>query len=840
MSQGSEKLAIIGKPLAKVDGLEKAAGETVYADDLQLPRMLTGRLLGSHRPHARILDIDTAKAEALPGVMAVITGKDLPVKYGILPVSEDEYPLEIDRVRFVGDPIAAVAAVDEFTCEEALRLIEVEYEELPTAFTIESGLERVEGLERIHDYGPRGNLHKQVALQYGDVEAGFAAADEIFEGIYFYGGSTHLPMEQHCAVARYGADGKLTLWSSTQTPHYVHKALAQVLQIPASRIRVIATPVGGGFGGKSDPFPHEFCAAKLAMLTGRPVKITLLREEVFYMHRGRHPVLMSIKTGVKRDGTITAIDFQSFVDGGAYGSYGVASTYYTGALQTVTYKVPAYRFRGLRVFTNKPPCGPKRGHATPQPRYALECQIDEIAEALGLDPAAYRKSICVDEYSMTVNHLRITSCGLKECIDKVVEASDFSRRHRHLPFGKGIGLGVGSYLTGAGLPIYWNDMPHTSVDLKVDRGGGVSAKCMEIDIGQGSDTVLAMVVAEVLGIHPQEVQLTTADTDTTPIDLGSYSSRVTFMMGRAAQQAAEEIRDKILAAAADKLEVPAAELVARAGQIVHPPSGRQLSFQEAVPLAESRYGQLTATGSYRPQKLAGPFKGSGVGPAPAYSYSACVALLGVDPETGIVTPEKIWIAHDCGRAINPVLVEGQVEGSVYMALGEIFMEEQVFRKGLHKFPSMLEYKSPTFLEMPEVETFLVESLDGEGPFGAKEAGQGPLLPVPPAVANALYDAVGVRIRELPITPEKVLEGLAGAAGGEPGLLGPDKEPRAQVGPDKGRARQVGSEKGQGAAVGPEKVPQVEWPEPIHVDPVWYGDEPENWVPTTRREGEKPC
>ncbi|NKB89936.1 MAG: molybdopterin-dependent oxidoreductase [Acidobacteria bacterium] len=766
--------------------------------------MLFGKMLGAIVPHARIVSIDTSKAAALPGVKAIITGDDMPRKYGILPVSEDEYPLETDRVRFVGDPVAAVAAVDEATAEEAVRLIEVEYEELPTAFDIDEGLAPVAEEARIHDYGPRDNVHKLVNLHFGDVEGAIERADTVHEGVYFYSGNNHLAMEEHSAVAQYGADGRLTVWSSTQTPHYVHKAMAKVLDMPASRIRIVATPNGGGFGGKSDPFPHEFCAAKLSMESGRPVKITLTREEVFYMHRGRHPVLMWLRTGHDDQGHITALDFKSFVDGGSYGSYGVASTYYTGALQTVTYKIPNYRFRGVRVFTNKPACGPKRGHGTPQPRYALEIHLDKVAEKLGLDPVRMRRSMLVDEYTMTANHMRVTSCGLDECLAKIAEAADFERVRGTLPYGKGIGVAVGSYLSGAGLPIYWNKMPHTSVDLKVDRGGGVCAKCMEIDIGQGSNSVLAMTVAEVLGLTPDDVQLVVSDTDTTPIDLGSYSSRVTFMMGNAAKEAAEKIRDMLVAAVAEKLGLNATELVLRHRRVEHHGTGEGMRFAEAVPIAEAMFGQLSSTGSYTPPRLAGPYKGSGVGPSPAYSYSAAAVLVDVDPETGIVTPERVWMAHDVGRAVNPMLVEGQVEGSVYMALGEILMEEQVFRNGLHKIPSMLEYKSPTFLEMPPVETFIVESIDGEGPFGAKEVGQGPLLPMPPAVANAVYDAVGVRIDELPITPEKVMAALADKEKGGPGRFGPGG------------------------------VPEVDFGEVLAVDPVWYDQPPEDWIPTVRR------
>jgi|DewCreStandDraft_5_1066085.scaffolds.fasta_scaffold00159_54 4-hydroxybenzoyl-CoA reductase alpha subunit len=782
-------LNVIGKPWPKVDALPKCAGETRYADDLHLPRMLYAKILRSPHAHARIRRIDVSRAQAMPGVHAVLTGRDLPTRFGILPVSQDEEALCVEKVRFVGDPVAAVAAVDEWTAEEALRLIEVEYEPLPALLTMEQAL--AESSVRIHEYGDGPNIHKLVSLEFGEVAEGFAHADYVREDIFFYAGSTHLPLEQHAAVAHYGPDGRLTLWSSTQTPHYVHRALAKVLGLPPHRIRVIATPVGGGFGGKSDPFSHEIIVAKLAMLTGRPVKITLTREEVFYVHRGRHPVLLWIKTGVRRDGTITAMHVRSFLDGGAYGSYGVATTYYTGALQTVTYKIPRYKFEGVRVFTNKPPCGPKRGHGTPQPRFALEVHLDKIAEDLGLDPVEMRRRQIVEAPSLTVNWLRISSCGLRACIDRVVEASGFREKFRRLPFGQGVGFACSAYLSGAGLPIYWNDMPHSGVQIKIDREGGVTVFCGSADIGQGSDSILAYIVAEILGILPEDVRVVTADTDLTPVDLGSYSSRVTVMAGNAAVEAAERLRRLLLRAAAERLDVPEDQLLARGRRIFdRADPDRGLDFAEAAQLAEARFGTLGAVGSYTPPKPLGRYKGAGVGPSPSYSYSACVAQVSVDPETGFVRVEKIWIAHDIGRAINPRLVEGQIHGSVYMGLGEALMEEQTFRSrlGVHTAPSMLDYKSPTTWEMPEVECFLIETDDPHGPFGAKEAGQGPLLPVPPAIANAVYDAVGVRIDELPITPEKVLKGLE----------------------DKAR--------GGSGRVGPTSIPSLAWPEPIRVEP----------------------
>src|SRR5947209_6700681 len=500
----TEELAVVGKSLTKPDAFSKVSGQTKFADDLALPRMLYGRLLRSPHPHARILHVDVSRARAMPGVHAVLTGDDVPIKFGILPVSQDEEALARERVRYVGDPIAAVAAVDEWTADEALDLIEVQFKELPSAMSIDESI-AMRG-EPIHG---KSNVHKAVALEFGDTDAAIASSDHVREDVVFFEGNTHLPMEQHAALAQVAADGKLTLWTSSQTPHYVHRALGKVLELPMSRIRVIATPNGGGFGGKSDIFSHELVAAKLAMVTGRPVKITLTREEVFYAHRGRHPVLMKVRTGVDREGRIASMQFTTFLDGGAYGSYGVASTYYTGALQPATYAIPAYRFEGVRLFTNKPPCGPKRGHGTPQPRFALEVHMDRLAEDLGIDPVTLRLRNLPRANSRTVNWLRITSCGLKECIERVAEESRFLARWKSMPPGRGLGFAVSSYLSGAGTAIYWNDMPHSEVQLKLDRNGGVALFCGAIDIGQGSDHILAAIVAEVLGIALEDVQLTT-------------------------------------------------------------------------------------------------------------------------------------------------------------------------------------------------------------------------------------------------------------------------------------------------------------------------------------------
>ncbi len=792
------KTNVVGKPRRRVDARAKVTGQTRFADDLSFPRMLHCRLLRANIPHANIRGVDTSRAAALPGVKLVLTGQDMPVPYGILPVSQDEHPLCLDKVRFVGDPVAAVIAIDEDVAQEAVDLIAVDYEPLRTISDAEDALANPE--PKIQAYG-KGNLHKAISMEFGNIEAGFAEADHVFEDTFFFQGNTHLALEQHATVAMVDPDGKLVVYSSTQTPHYLHRALTKVLGLPAAHIRVVAQPNGGGFGGKSDPFNHEIVVAKAALLTGRPVKICLNREEVFYCHRGRHPVTMRFKTGVKSDGTITGVHLQTLLDGGAYGSYGVASTLYTGALQTVTYKIPTYRFDGARAFTNKPPCGPKRGHGTPQPRFGQEVQLDKIAVALNLDPADLRLKQVLEPGALTANFMRIGTIGLKECIEKVVEGSGWRDRRSKLGYGRGLGIACSSYLCGAGLPIYWNELPHSGVQLRLDRSGGVTAFCGATEIGQGSDDVLALLVAEVLGIEPFDIRVVTGDTDLGPVDLGSYSSRVTLMMGNAAIQAAERARDMIATSVSKKLDVPRGRLVfaeRRVFDAENPDVG--VPFRDAVILGEAEHGTLGTVGSYRPPPSAAKYKSGGVGPSPTYSYSAAVIEVEVDPQTGWIEIPKIWIAHDIGRSLNPTLVRGQVEGSVYMGLGEALMEEQEFRRLppkrsgalVHKMPSMLEYKSPTTLEMPDVVTYLVENPDGAGPFGAKEVGQGPLLPIMPALANAVFDAVGVRVDEIPVTPEKVLAAL-------------EQKRRTGVG-----------------RTGPGKFPDVPWPETIKVPTPWEG------------------
>ena len=760
---------VVGKSLRKVDGMAKATGQALYADDIVLAGMLHAKTLRSPHPHALIRSIDTTRAEAHPGVHAVITGRDLPICYGVIPWTPDENALAVDKVRFVGDEVAALAAVDEDTAIEALELIDVEYEVLHPFLDPAEALQRAE--PRIHETKRGDNVSKHVHLDFGDVDAGFDEADVVLEQEYFFHGTTHTPIEPHCAVAQESADGLLTLWSSTQITHYVHRELARVLELPPQRIRVIQPHLGGAFGGKSDPFSLEFCVALLAMRTGRPVKMLWTREEVFYAHRGRHPMRMRYKTGAKRDGRITAVDAHILIDGGAYSSFGLVTAYYSGQLLTGPYDFPSYRFDSTRVFTNKPPCGPKRGHGSVQPRFAFEVQLDELAERLGIDPIEIRRTNFQGEHTTTVNGQRITSNGFMECLDLVERASGWRERRAELPHGRGLGVAGSMYITGTNYPVYPNDMPQAGIQLKVDRSGVVTVFTGGNDIGQGSNSVVAYLVAEELGIDVADVRVVAADTDLCPVDLGAYSSRVTFMVGNATIDACRVLRELIVETLANAWECDPRRVRLIGGMAIDlEDAGRAIPVREAFQLSEARHGTLGATGSYNTPTLGGDYRGGTIGASPAYSFTAHVVEVEVDCETGRIHVPKVWCAHDCGRALNPMLVAGQIEGSVYMGIAEALLEDHdVNRFGLHAGPSLLDYRIPTSVDTPDIEAFIVESIDPEGPYGAKEAGEGPLHSSIPALANAVHDALGIRLRELPFTPAKVLAALRAkeAAAGPP-------------------------------------------------------------------------
>ena len=752
--------------MRKVEGLEKSTGRAVYTDDVTLPGMLHGKILRSPHPHARILSIDTSRAEALDGVHAVITGRDMPIQYGIIPWTQDEYPLCLDRVRYIGDGVAAVAAIDEDTAIEALSLISVEYQELPSFLDPHLALHADGSTPYVHDpkkEGWNGNITKVVELEFGDIEAGMETADVVVEGDYFFEGTTHAAIEPHCAIGQWDGVGRLTVWSATQVPHYLHRELARVLELDQAQVRVLQPLVGGAFGGKSEPFDLEFCVGKLSMKTGRPVKILYTREEVFYSHRGRHPFHMHYRTGATKDGKLSSVDAKILLDGGAYASFGLVTTYYSGQLLCAPYEMPAYRFDSTRVYTNKPACGPKRGHGSVQPRFAFEVQIDKLAEKVELDPIEFRRRNFIGENTRTINELRVTSNGFLKCLSSVEAASAWEDKFRSLPFGRGIGIAGSTYISGTNYPIYPNEMPQSAVQMQIDRSGRVAVFSGASEIGQGCDSVVAYIAAEELGVPLEWVRVMRGDTDFTPVDLGAYSSRVTFMLGNAAIDAATRLRTMVQGSVSKSWGVKSSEVLLSGGLALWAQdTSKHIPIAEAFNLAEAEHGTLGATGWYNtPKDVHGEYRGGTIGASPAYSFTAHVAEVDVDIETGVVEVRKIWIAHDCGRALNPVLVEGQMEGSAYMGAAEAIMEEQIFkdvdhgRAGLHNAPSLLDYRIPTSLDTPELESLIVESIDPEGPYGAKEAGEGPLHPSIPAIANAIYDAIGVRVDRLPFSPPNV-------------------------------------------------------------------------------------
>jgi len=754
----SREFQWIGKPVQRYGGVERVTGRAQYTDDMRLPGMLVGKILRSPHAHARIRSIDTSKAEALPGVKAVAIGRDAPVTYGILPVSEDEYALAVDKVRFVGDEVAAVAAVDEETALRALALIDVDYEVLPAIFDPYEAMVRED--VKIHEETETANIERQANLSFGDVEAGFAEADYIREDIFFKGAASHAPIEPHSAIADF-SDGKLTVWSATQVPHYLHRSLSEVLGIPMHRIRVIKPEVGGGFGGKSDPLPHEIVCAALALETGRPVKVLVDREDVFYTNHGRHPTQNDVRIAASADGTLLAYDIEALIDGGAWSSFGTVTTYYNGVLAMGPYRVPNFRYKGRRVYTTKPPSGAMRAHGGTNVRYSVEVALDMLAEQMGTDPFDLRARNALPPNSKTVNEFRITSTSFLKCLAAAREKSGWNERFRRLPYGRGLGLGCGFYISGSNSPIHFSPkMPQSTVHLKVDMDGGIAVHSMQADIGQGSNTLLAAIVAEVLGVDLERVHVQRVDSDVSPVDLGSYSSRVTFMMGNAARAAAEQLKARLIAAAAELLGLRAEELevaqerIERSG---HPETG--VTFLEALHKAMETEGALVASGSFQTGPMGGSFKGARAGTAPSYSFAAYVADVEVDVETGEYRVRKVWAAFDCGRPLNRLAVEGQIQGSIHMGLGQVLGESMNYRGSRLFNPSLLEYKIPMPQQMPEVEILLVGDDDPEGPFGAKEAGEGPLIATLPAVGNALYDAVGVRFTELPITPDRVLRGI---------------------------------------------------------------------------------
>jgi 4-hydroxybenzoyl-CoA reductase subunit alpha len=764
----------IGEYVPMVDGPEKVSGGAKYTADLIAPGMLAGRIFRSPYSHAEILGVDVSEAAKLPGVKAIVTGADCDKTFGVLPIARSEHPLARDRVRYRGEPVAAVAAIDDATAKEALRRIKLKVRELPAYHTAHEAM--AADAIAIHAYRPH-NLERDVVFELGDVEAGFAGADLVRESNYNCAEVCQNQMEMHAAIADYDAvRERITVHASTQVPYYVHLMLSQILGMDMSRIRVIKPHVGGGFGCRTETLNVELIAALLARKAGGCVRIMVNREETFITHRGRPETDIRLKIGMRKDGRITGVECECIQRGGAHSGYGVVTILYAGSMLYAIYDLNNVKYVGKRALTNTPPCGAFRGHGTVDIRFAFESLLDDMARALGIDPFAVRRANLLSAPTFTQNDLMVNSYGLPECLDWVERESGWKTRKGKLPKGngiskghiskgrisKGLGMACSHYISGASKPVNRTGEPHATVKLKLDFDGSVVLLTGAAEIGQGSSTVLVQSVGEVLGLDLSRIRIITGDSDVVPKDNGSYSSRVTFMVGNAAIDAAQNLKAVLIAAAARKLEAKPGEIeclgeLYRAGA-----QDKGLTFNDVVTEALKDTGTITVTGNYStiPQSHGGKkYRGAAIGGTMGYSYSAQVVEVSVDEETGVVTVDKVWVAHDCGKALNRLTVEGQVQGSVWMGMGQALSEETAYFDGLLLTANMLDYRVPTIQDSPPIEVGIIESIDPHGPFGAKEAGEGSLAAFLPALTNAVADALDLRFNVLPATPDRVFAAI---------------------------------------------------------------------------------
>jgi 4-hydroxybenzoyl-CoA reductase subunit alpha len=771
--------AVVGRSMPRVDAADKVTGRAKYAADLHFENLLYGKILHSPIPHGVIKRIDASAAEALEGVKLVLTGKDVPdITYGVSPARYDEHVLAKERVRYVGDEVAAVFAVDETTAEKALELIDVEYKELPAVFSPADAIKK--GAPLLHEKS-KNNINTTVDHHFGDVEKGFAEADHVREEQFTGNHVYQNPIEPHASIAYWEDDGStLVLYSSTQVPHYVHYMVARVLDIPLGRIRVMRPPVGGGFGGKAETTPLDLLTAIASEKLGRPVKMLYTRKEMYLHGRGRHKQYMRFKIGVKKDGEITAVQSEIYLDGGAYTSFGVITAYYAGSMIPTLYYIPNYRYEGHRVMTNKPACGAMRGHGAPQPRFAFECLLNMIADDLGIDPVEIRLRNAIDSNTRSRNELDIQSCEFKATLKEVARDSRWKEKYGKLSPGQGIGIGCGGFVSGAGYAIYRGQVqrssektpnpfvkravfPHANAIVKVTEDGTAAILLIQAaEIGQGSSTVLSQMCAEAMGISLDRIRIRTEDSDICPLDLGAYSSRTTLMAGNAVVRAGEAVLEKLFITAADSLECRPDQLEARGDEIIHrEDNAKRIQWAEAARRYFNDNGPLVGTGWYKPPEgLGGDYKGAAVGTSPAYSFGSSVCECSVDLETGKVTIDKFTDYHDCGTPVNPQAVHGQVEGAVVMGTGETIMEDVVYdERGTILNPDLHHYLMMTIKDAPEILSGVVDSYEPEGPYGAKEVGEGSTLPVLAAVAHAIANATGVWVKELPITPGRILKAL---------------------------------------------------------------------------------
>lgn len=750
----------VGERLPLVDGIEKVTGHAKYTADLFPPDALVGKIYRSPLPHAELIEVDVSAARQLPGVVAVITGEDCDVPYGILPIAQNEFPLARGKVRYFGEPVAAVAAIDEETADRALKLIRLHVRELPIIETIAQA--RAPGAALLHDNKP-GNIEREVHNEFGDTTAGFAAADLVREQTYHTAEVNHAQMEPHAAFAAWDPlREQLTLHTCSMVPYYVHKRVAQCLGIDTAQVRVIKPFVGGAFGARVETLNFEIVISLLARAAKGTVRMQLTREECMLTHRGRPESDTRVKLGMARDGRITACECEVVQRGGAYAGYGIITILYAGALINGLYDLPAVKYDGYRIYSNTPPCGAMRGHGTVNTRIAFESLMTSMAIELGLDPIEVRRRNLLPCPTETLNGLRVESYGLPECLDKVEEASGWRQRRGKMPKWKGIGMACSHFVSGSAKPVHFTGEPHATIVLKLDFDGGISILSGAADVGQGSTTIVAQVVVEVLGVDWRRVRVITNDSAVTPKDNGSYSSRVTFMVGNACLDAANKLKQILVEAAARRLQVAPdqVECMGESYQVAGDPS-RAIGFGDAAAEALVDTGTLHVKGTFTcPVEFqGGKHRGGAVGSTMGFSYAAQAVEVTVDPVTGRVSIDKVWAALDCGYAINPLSVEGQVQGAVFMGMGQGLSEQTRYENGKHAAANFLEYGFPTIAETPPIEVFIVESIDPNGPFGAKEASEGPLAGFPAALADAVREATGLELTDFPLTPERIAEAL---------------------------------------------------------------------------------
>jgi len=757
----------VGKAVPRIDARPKVTGEALYVYDMRLPGMLVGKMLRSPHAHAKILQIDTSKAERLPGVKAVVSASDTAkIKFGsneyFFPYTVDQLPLEDEKVRYIGDEIGAVAAVDEATAEKALSLIDVRYEVLPAVFDPVQAMKP--GAPAIHT--SMNNIGVMLPVQYGDVEGALKDSDYVHEDVFYLPSAAHCSLEPHVSVGQYGiAEERITLWTSTQAPFKVREALAKTLRMEQADIRVIKLNVGGGFGGKLEMLPMDFSACLLSKKAGGlPVKIACTRQEEFSFTRRKHPMIYKLKSGVKKDGTLMAITGEVIADGGAYCSYG--PTLIAASIMRIfmVYKISNFRVFGFRVYTNTPICGAIRGFGGVQSGFAVESHMDMLARGIGMDPIEFRLKNATDPDTVTVNKLVLSTNGLKECIRRGAEVSRWKEKYGRgkqsdADVVRGIGIGIAADVMGSKM---YKAHESAGTIIKVEEDGSVYVFTGAADIGQGSDTALAQIAAQELGVAYERIRIKAADTETTPFDTGSFASRVTFISGNATKNAAGDVKRQILEVVAREKKLDKEDLDIRDEEVVQRgDNAAVMSFDKAVELCYSfDYGHLLiGRGNYNPKTTPIDFRTGEGNISGSYGFEAQIAEVEVDKKTGRVKVLKVTDVHDIGYPINPQSVHGQIEGSILMGVGYTFHEDLRLTEGRVLNPNFSKYRIPRSTDKVDIASIFVETKDPQGPFGAKGMGEASLLPTAAALANAIHDAVGVQIKELPITPEKILAAL---------------------------------------------------------------------------------